>query len=251
MKTKLLLLLIMLVISPAIPADEPTPSPQEILNRIDQNMVFTSARLKMDMNLQIGRRTITKSLVSYSQGSERSFIEFLSPARDKGSKILKLDGIIRVYYPSAERVMRLSGHMLRQSMMGSDFSYEDMTERAQTLRQDYQAVIEGEDRFNGHPCYILTLTSKSENKTYYRRKIWVEKELFVGMKEELYSRSGKLLKMMTVDEIRRFDGRNYPVRITMEDKLRQDTKTEMIVSEIEFDLDIPDEIFSERNLMRN
>ena len=123
-----------MAVTPVSGQADATMTAFDILDRIDKNMVYKTAYTEMDMIIHTGRRVITKSLISYSRGNEQSFIEFLSPARDKGSKILKSDDIIRVYYPSAERVQRLSGHMMRKSMMGSDFSFEDMTERSKKMR---------------------------------------------------------------------------------------------------------------------
>jgi outer membrane lipoprotein-sorting protein len=225
-------------------------SPEAILQRIDSNMVFQTARSEVEMVMTIGGRTLTKTLVSQSRGSEQSFIEILSPPRDKGTKILKLDGVIRIYYPSAERVMRLSGHMLRQSMMGSDFSYEDMTERAQGLTALYRVVLDGEESVQGRPCHRLVLTAREDGLTYHVRKIWVDCTLYLGLREELYARSGKLLKVLTVDEVKSFEGRHYPVKVTMEDRLRKGSKTVMRVSAIEFNVNIPPDTFSERNLLR-
>lgn len=222
----------------------------DILEKIDKNMVFETAYSEVDMIITTKNRTITKSMVSYSRGNEKSFIEFLSPPRDKGTKMLRLGEIVKIYYPSAERVMRLSGHMLRQSMMGSDFSYEDMTERAKKMREEYEGEIEGEEVFNERSCYVLVLTSKIKKQTYFKRKIWVDRERFIGLKEELYAMSGKLLKVLTVDGIETFKNRYYPVGITMEDKLRQDSRTRMVVKKIDFDIAIPDETFSERQLMK-
>jgi outer membrane lipoprotein-sorting protein len=174
----------------------------------------------------------------------------LSPARDKGTKILKIGDIIKIYYPSAERVMRLSGHMMRQSMMGSDFSYEDMTERARKMREEYSGEIKEDERLNERTCYVLVLTSKIKKQTYFTRKIWVDKERFVGLKEELFAKSGKLLKVLTVDSIESFKNRYYPTRITMIDKLRKNSSTEMIIKKIDFDITIPPGTFSERRLMK-
>lgn len=222
----------------------------DILDKIDQNMVFKTAYAESDMIITVKNRVITKSMISYAEGNEKSYVEVLSPARDKGTKILKIDDIIKVYYPSAERVMRLSGHMMRQSMMGSDFSYEDMTERATKMREEYTGEIKEDETWNGRTCYVLILTSKIPRQTYFSRKIWVDKERFIGLKEELYAKSGKLLKVLTVDEIKSFRNRYYPVRITMADKLRQDSKTEMVIKKIDFDMTIPPETFSERRLMK-
>ncbi|MCK4943468.1 MAG: outer membrane lipoprotein-sorting protein, partial [Candidatus Aminicenantes bacterium] len=168
------------------------PDAMDILDRIDQNMVYKTAYAESEMIITIKNRVITKKLISYSEGNKKSFIEFLSPARDKGTKILKIEDIVKIYYPSAERVMRLSGHMLRQSMMGSDFSFEDMTERATKLREEYTAEVAGEETVDDRLCYLVVLVSKIPKQTYFTRKIWVDKERFLGLKEELYAKSGKL-----------------------------------------------------------
>ncbi len=223
---------------------------EAILARLDDNMVFETAYAEIEMVITIGRRVIKKELISYTKGTENSFIEFLSPARDRGTKMLKTGKVLKVYFPSAERVMRLSGHMLKQSMMGSDFSYEDMTENAEELKKEYQVELLGEETFNDIPCYVLELKSRDESKTYFFRKIWVDKEKFIGHKVEFSAKSGKLLKVMTVGDIQSFKNRYYPTRVTMVDKLRESSKTEMMIKNIQFDITIPEGTFTERNLMR-
>jgi outer membrane lipoprotein-sorting protein len=227
-----------------------TPTAFEILKKIDDNMVFKTAFVEADMNITIKNRLITKRFISYAEGNEKSFIEFLSPARDKGTRILKIEEIVKIYYPSAERILRLSGHMLRQSMMGSDFSYEDMTERSKKLREEYQGEVTSVEELNGRVCYVLKLVSKKSRQTYFTRKIWVDRERYLGLREELYAKSGKLIKVMTVDDIRTYDNRFYPFKVTLVDKLREKSQTEMVIRKIDFDVPIPAGTFTERNLMK-
>ncbi|MCK4889122.1 MAG: outer membrane lipoprotein-sorting protein, partial [Candidatus Aminicenantes bacterium] len=146
---RLLLFIIIVILLVFQMATEEANEPFEILNRIDSNMTFKNAYVEMDMVINIKKRKIKKVMRSWSEGNSRSFIEFLSPARDKGTKILKTGKIIKIYYPSAERVMRLSGHMLRQSMMGSDMSYEDMTERSKELKEDYTGKMQMDEILDG------------------------------------------------------------------------------------------------------
>jgi outer membrane lipoprotein-sorting protein len=247
-KTMIFGLVLIFGITPAFTQQQPTAA--DILDRIDQNMVFDTTYSETDMIITIKNRTIEKSLISYARGNEQSYIEFLTPPRDRGTKILKIGDVIKIYYPSAERVMRLSGHMLRRSMMGSDFSFEDMTERATKLREEYTAEVEGQETLQDRPCYVLVMTSKIEKQTYFTRKAWVDKERFVVLKEDLYARSGKLLKVLTVDGIQTFRSRYYPTRITMTDKLRQNSKTEVVLQKIDFNIPIPPDTFSERHLLQ-
>ena len=83
-----------------------------------------------------------------------------------------------------------------------------------------------------------------------KRSRWVDKDKFIGMKVEFYAKSRKLLKVLTVEDIKSFKNRYYPTKVMMEDKLRKNSKTEMIIKSIEFDILIPRGTFTERNLMR-
>ena len=87
-----------------------------------------------------------------------------------------------------------------------------------------------------------------KERCLYRRKSWVDKERFIGLKEELYARSGRLLKVMTVGKVAEFEDRWYPVESVMEDKLRKDTRTEFYLKSIEFNPEIPASTFTLENL---
>ena len=50
--------------------------------------------------------------------------------------------------------------------------------------------------------------------------------------------------------IKNFNHRFYPTKITMEDKLRENSKTDMLIKKVDFDISIPEETFSERRLMK-
>jgi len=96
----------------------------------------------------------------------------------------------------------------------------------------------------------MMLTSKKKKQTYFKRKVWIDKVKYIGLKEELFSKSGKLVKVSRVISIKLFQNRYYPVEMIMEDKLRKNSSTRILIKKIEFNLDIPSETFSERMLMK-
>ena len=64
------------------------------------------------------------------------------------------------------------------------------------------------------------------------------------MKEELYAKSGKLLKTASMDGIKKVQGRWFPTRFIFKDELKRNSKgTEWIMGEIQFDADIPESRF--------
>jgi len=219
---------------------------EEIINKRDNNEYFDTAQMEAEMIIVSGNRKIIKTMVALTD-KKNSFVEFTNP-QDRGTKFLKREDDLWMFFPDAEEIIKISGHMLNQGMMGSDFSYQDVME-ADKLTDLYDFKIIGEEEFEGRPCYILEGIAREGVKvSYYRRVSWIDKERFIGLKEELYAESGRVLKETRVNEVQEIEGRWVPINSVMENKLRKDTYTEFIITLIKFNLEIPEETFSLQNL---
>jgi outer membrane lipoprotein-sorting protein len=173
-------------------------------------------------------------------GIDLAFTEYLSPPREAGTKMLKDGDKLWTYSPQTDRVIQISGHMLRQSVMGSDMSYNDMMED-RPLMDLYEAILEGSVEIDGRDHWIMLLTAKVKGLSYPMRRAWIDKEYLLPMKEGLYAKSGKLLKTSTMDGIKKVQGRWFPTRFIFKDELKRNSKgTEWVIDEIAFDVDIPD-----------
>jgi outer membrane lipoprotein-sorting protein len=224
-------------------------------------MTFKTARTEARMVIHVDQEVREKTLVSYDRGQDAGYAEFLSPARDKGVKYLKIQDNMWMYLPSVDKIIKISGAMLRQSMMGSDFSYEDALESTKLLEK-YTATLISEEVIpltfrqgektvtRERLCYVVDLTAKVKEVTYFRRVVYVDKELFVPAREDLFAMSGKKLKEMTMGDIKRIGGRYYPMYMTMSNLLRQNSKTEMFITRIDFDLIVNPTIFTQGNLTK-
>ncbi len=223
------------------------PTGDSILQKIDENIGSDNkiSQGKMIVHGRRGSRTIESK--SWIQGDEKSFTEYLAPPREAGTKMLKLADELWTYSPSTDRIIRISGHMLRQSVMGSDLSYEDMMEDRK-LWDDYSAEVVEEETYQDRPCWVLMLVSKHGNIAYHSRKIWVDKERFVSLREERYARSGKLIKTTQVNSVRRVENRWFPFEMVFKDELKTGKGTEFILVSVEFNADIPEHVFSKASL---
>jgi outer membrane lipoprotein-sorting protein len=132
--------------------------------------------------------------------------------------------------------------------MGSDLSYEDMMEERK-LSEVYDAKIVQEENFNNSPVWIMELTSKAEGLAYYKRTLWIDKTKFVPLKENLYAKSGALLKTTTFTDIKKVDSRWYPMKINYKDMLKDGKGTDFVILDISFDSKIPEEYFS-KNILK-
>ena len=225
-------------------------SVQEIIQAMDDNLNAKSRILTSKMIVHGRRSSRTIESKNWVVGIDKAFTEYLSPPREAGTKMLKDGDKLWTYSPQTDRVIQISGHMLRQSVMGSDMSYNDMMED-RPLVELYEATLEGSVEIDGRDHWIMLLEAKVKGLSYPMRRAWIDKEYLLPMKEELYAKSGKLLKTSTMDDIKKVQGRWFPSRFIYKDKLKRNSKgTEWLIDEIEFDTDIPESRFSKALLRK-
>jgi len=225
------------------------PSAREIIEKVDRNMSAESRVFTSKMIIHNPRNTRMIESKSWSMGENKSFTEYISPPREQGTKMLKLDNLLWIFSPETDRIIQISGHMLRQSVMGSDLSYEDMMEDPHLLNH-YNGKVDGEEKIADRNCWVISLIANSADVAYHTQKIWVDKDRFIPLRKELYAKSGVLLKKMELSEVLQIQGRWYPKKILFKDVLKEGDGTEFHIMDIEFNTKIPDYVFSKASLKK-
>ncbi len=225
-------------------------SVEEIIVAMDNNLNAKSRIMKSKMIVKGRRSTRTIESKNWVVGANKAFTEYLSPPREAGTKMLKLDDKLWTYSPQTDRVIQISGHMLRQSVMGSDMSYNDMMED-RPIQDLYNATLEGSVNMNGRKHWILYLEAKVDGLSYPKRRSWIDAEYLLPMKEELYAKSGKLLKTATMDGVKKIQDRWFPSRFLYKDELKRNSKgTEWVIEDISFDMNVPSNRFTKAMLRK-
>ncbi len=242
-------ILLILAIPCASPAEE-YPDGREVLRKVDENLVLDQATgvSIMVIHARSGTRTVKSRF--WVRGQDESYVEYLSPARERGKKMLKLSDKLWTYAPEpADRIITISGHLLRQSVMGSDLSYEDMMENNR-LEELYDAEVTGVEEIDGRECWVITMVAKGEDVAYHSRKVWVDRNRYLPLREERFAKSGRLLKTTEIKEALQVEDRWYMKRAVFKDMLSSGEGTEYIIEEIDFDVDIPDHVFTRASLRK-
>jgi len=229
------------------------PSAEELLKLVDENEVYTTIKYEGSMVIEYQGKRFVKTMRSWARENKDSFVEFTN-REDSGTKYLKNGGRLYVYSPDTEEVLLISGHMLKESMMGSDMSYEDTLENS-TLSSRYTPSIEGSEVWQSPSgeidCWILVLVEKKKNsQSYPKRKLWIDKATGDLRRYELYALSGSKLKEFTVLKVETIAGRRFATESEARDLLRKGSKTTFTMTKVELDKPIADSIFSMRNLER-
>ena len=243
--------LIILIISFSLLfAQENEMSVKDIIKAMDKNLNAKSRVLTSKMVVHGRRSSRTIESKNWVVGIDQAFTEYLSPPREAGTKMLKINDKLWTYSPQADRVIQISGHMLRQSVMGSDMSYNDMMED-RPFEEMYDAKLNGSAELNGRDHWVMLLEAKIKGLAYPKRKAWIDKEYLLPMKEELYAKSGKLLKTSTMTDVKKIQGRWFPSRFNFKDELKRNSKgTEWVIDDIQFDIHIPKSRFSKALLRK-
>ncbi len=225
------------------------PDGKEVLRRIDKNMSSENRIFNSRMIIHGKRSVRSIESKSWVAGEDKSYTEYLYPAREEGTKMLKLEDQLWIYSPSSDRTILIAGHMLRQSVMGSDLSYEDMMEDKK-LTDHYNAEVTGSELVGDRECWIVKLTAFDPNVAYQGKKLWIDKIRYIPLKEEFYAKSGTLLKKTELSDVENLNGRWFPKKIVFKDMLREGEGTEFIIGKIQFNVPRDDYIFTKGNLKK-
>ena len=174
-------ILVLFFLSSFLFAQSGQMSANDIMKAIDKNLNAESRIVTSKMVVRGRRNSRTIESKNWVVGTELAFTEYLSPPREAGTKMLKLGEKLYTYSPQTDRVIQISGHMLRQSVMGSDMSYNDMMED-RPLEEIYKATISGSETFENRDHWVITMEAKARGLPYPKRKYKSRKE-YVIMEE--------------------------------------------------------------------
>ena len=234
------LLLSLLLMTGAVPLGALTGA--EVIRKMERNERHASMHSTGSLEISDRFGTRTKTFISTAVGDDRALLEFTNP-EEAGQKILRLDDEIYLYFPEAEEVIHLQAAALRDSVLGSDFSYEDMTGEG-SLLDDYEVELEGTEPIDGHDCHRLRLTATRRDVVYPIQVMWIDAELFVTRRIEQFSLRGRPLKQMAISDYREVGDKLIPVRLEMSDLMKRDSRTVFLIDTIEVDIEVDENLFS-------
>ncbi len=213
----------------------------EILDCMEERMDFESAVFSATLVNTDRFGETTLSFDTYQKGDGDTLLTVTSGS-DRGQKILRLGDEIYVYYPDADETIRLSSSGLKDSFLGSDFSYEDVT-GDDDYDKRYTHTLLDDETVDGRECYTVSLKAKKSSETYQTQIIWVDRETLVPVKMELSSRSGKLLKTVRYSDYITDGDTYFPGRIEIVNAVKKNSSSVMTVDTIEFDTVLDDSLF--------
>ena len=150
------------------------------------------------------------------KGTEKSYVEFLSP-REKGQHLLMLGDDMWIYLPDTSRPIRITP----LERLNGDASNGDVAHTNYAV--DYSPVFLRAEKVGAENCYVLELTAKRKGATYQRILYWLRVEDARPVKAEFYLTSGKHIKTATFDNYASVGGKIQLRRWTLYDEIRHNS----------------------------
>ncbi len=216
------------------------------------------ARVVMDLiNADGKKRTRVLSMLrkNLPGGREqRYFLYFHEPGDVRRTAFLvwkypEKDDDRWIFIPAVNMTRRIAARDSRSSFVGSDFSYEDISGR--DLVADAHTMVR-EEKLGDSACYVIQSTPKAASD-FLRKLSWIDKTLWLPLKEEYYDAQNQLARVFTADKIEAISasGKTYPtiVKRTMKN-VQSGHRTEVVFESVSYDVGIPPDIFTERSLQQ-
>ena len=192
------------------------------------------------------RRERTLEMKIWTRGEERALIVIRNPAREKGTATLKVEKNLWNYLPRIKRTIRIPPSMMLASWMGSDFTNDDLVKESSYSKDYVYKLVGRSEDPNG---WLVRFTAKPDIVGLWNRfDLVLSDDARIPLKAEYYDRKDRLARIMRWYDVKVFDGKRIPSRMTLIPADKEGHMTEMVYLDIDFDVKVPESTFSLANL---
>jgi hypothetical protein len=196
------------------------------------------------------RRTRSLRLKVWTQGKEKSLVVIQAPPREEGVATLRVGDNLWNYFPRIRRTIRIPPSMLQSSWMGTDFTNDDLVRESRYEQDYYHALVGQVQDPNG---WLIRFTAKPETVGLWERfDLIVSRDGTLPLEAKYFDRKGRLARLLYWDDVKVFDGRRLPAHLILvpQDKDKAGQRTEMRYLDIDFNVRLPESMFSLSELER-
>jgi len=242
-----------LLLTTGLSAQGPTGS--EIIRKVNDILAPKTSHgiSRMTITTSSGQeRTFLSESWSGNKG-EKNLVRYLEPRRVKDQAVLMLNDAddIWMFFPRTRRVRKLASHAKKQKMQSSDFSYEDMG-GGDGFITEFSARRQADETWAEQTCHVVELTRLPESDSSYSRVvIRVRRDDFMPLTIDYFHEKDpqRHEKQLILSDIRIIDGIPTAMRAVMHNR-NDNTRTVLEMVSVEYNRDIPDSLFTERELKK-
>jgi outer membrane lipoprotein-sorting protein len=229
-------------------ADEIVKASNEAFFAAGKNL---KARVTMKLVTKDGKervRELTMLRRNVEGGDQKYFMYFHKPqdVRRMAFLVWKYAGREDdrwIFIPAIDAVRRIAASDKRASFVGSDFTYEDVSGR--DLADDTHRILRKE-KLGERDCVVVESVPKNSEE-FAKRLTWMDAVHHLPLKIEYQDAQAETVRVFTADEVGEI-GKHWTITKRTMKNLRSGHRTEVAFTSTEYDLDMEEDLFTERNL---
>lgn len=248
--------IILLIFSLFLPGEVFAISVDEVVAKANHAAYYQGrdgkAKVQMSITDKQGRErsrefTILRYDVNDQEDREQKMYVYFNRPADVNKTVFmvwkhhKKDDDRWLYLPALDLVKRIAASDERTSFVGSHFFYEDVSGR--NPEEDTHEIVEETENY-----YVLKSTPKDKGAVeFHYYKNWIHKTTFIPVKTQFYDKNDKPYRTYEALKVETIDGFPTVTQSQMSDT-RIGGQTTMSYKSVKYNIDLPEDIFSERYL---
>lgn len=186
-----------------------------------------------------------------SKNTYNFLLKFVSPVDISGTSSLTIQHSSKaddqwLYLPTLRRAKKISASKKGDRFMGTEMTYEDLSNYLSEPMEDYQYQLEGEEVVDGKTCHKIMATPLPHAKSKYKKRIlWIDKATSQQVQAHFFNKKNVLQKVFTARDIRKIAGTNlYKAHFIKIENLLTKNRTEVYYTDFVINKGIDENIFS-------
>jgi len=221
---------------------------ERIIEKAENSIKGKTSHALATMTVKTSSYTRKLKMESWWVENEKALIVILEPRKERGNKTLKIGNQLWNYLKNTETTIKIPPSMMLQSWNGSDFTNDDLV-RESSMVKDYFQKLLGTETMDSVECWKVELTPKPDAAVVWGRlHYWISVSDTLPIRINYYDEKGRLMRHMTFTEVKKMGGRKLPTVWTMINDRKKNHRTTFTIENIEFDIKIPNRVFSLREL---
>jgi hypothetical protein len=215
-----------------------------LIREVEDQYIGRSSHARMTMDVVSEHWERRLEMEAWSLGRDRFLVRILEPPKERGVATLKVGRQVWNYLPRVDRVIKIPPSMMGGAWMGSNITNNDLVKEAH-IDEDYDFRLQEETaefwRVEGLPKPDAAVVW---GKIVYR----IDKTGRVPELVEYFDEKMAKVREIRFDDVRKVQGRDLPMRMTVQPVDKPEERTVLQYRTIEFDLPLKEDFFSLRTL---
>lgn len=182
-----------------------------------------------------------------SPGDSKTLIRFIDPAEVRGLALLSISRKGEsmqqwLYTPAIQRVRPIEPRERSDPFAGSDFSYEDISER---VPDDFTyRILSDSETIDTHKTYKIEATPVSADKSQYKViYLWVAQDVPCILRAEMYDPAGKEIRVLHATDLKKVSAMWGARKLEISSPL-ENTRTVLTIDGVRMNTGLREDMFT-------